>query len=241
MGVRGGYVAFGLMLALGACAGEQPPPPETSAAAVPATEALALQLTTEQASGKVVFETMCWTCHGSSGHGNGPAVQATSVSRPPDFTTGDYPRLTPAQLQARFAARSHPTMTYIQSMLQPEVFQAALAYVPALGYPAEIPGSAIGGAAMYALRCVGCHGSQGRGDGPAATQLTVKPADFTQDTLIARRDFEGVFRRIKQGGGPVHGSAMPPWGVLFSDAEIWDVVAFVATFQPGSVAARPVP
>ena len=32
---------------------------------------------------------------------------------------------------------------------------------------------------------------------------------------------------------------MPPWGILLSEGEIWDVVAYLATFQPGLVSEPP--
>jgi hypothetical protein len=60
-------------------------------------------------------------------------------------------------------------------------------------------------------------------------------ADFTTDTLIAARDWEAVFRRIREGGRAVHGSSMPPWGIFLSVAETWDLVAFLGTFQPGAL------
>ncbi|MBI4541267.1 MAG: c-type cytochrome [Gemmatimonadetes bacterium] len=238
---RSAVAAFAVMVAAACRGGEQAAPGAGAAdtTAVQDTSLLPFKLTQQQAEGKIIFETMCWTCHGPSGHGDGPGALTGSVPKPPDFTTGDYLRLPPGALEARFAQRQHPTMQFVQSMLQPEVFAKALSYVPALSYPPEIPGSAIGGAQTYALRCVGCHGHQGTGNGPAARQLTLKPANFTQDTLIAKKDFEGLFRRIKEGGGPVHGSSMPPWGVLLSDREIWDLVAFIVTFQPGSVSPFP--
>ena len=34
------------------------------------------------------------------------------------------------------------------------------------------------GAAHYAERCAGCHGSDGRGEGPAARALAIRPADL---------------------------------------------------------------
>ena len=77
-----------------------------------------------------------------------------------------------------------------------------------------------------------------RFDGPAAAALTeVRPQDFQTDTLLAARDWGGVFARIRDGGQSVHGSAMPPWGILLSEGEIWDVVAYLATFQPGLLRA----
>lgn len=248
---RRGSVVIGLALAVvAACGrGERAAPEAAGGAdtvAVADTSLLPFQLTQAQAEGKAIFETMCWTCHGPSGHGDGPAVVAGSVPKPPDFTTGQYPRLSGSQIQARFSATQpgmdrHPTMQFVQSMLQPEVFAKALAYVPILGYPPEIPGSAIAGAATYGTRCVACHGRDGDGKGWAAGQLALAPADFTQDTLLQKRNFDALFRRVKEGGGTIHGSSMPPWGVLLPDRDIWDLVAFIASFQPVTISAPPSP
>ena len=124
-------------------------------------------------------------------------------------------------------------MRYVMSILQPEKFMEALSYVPALIYPSEIPGSAIAGHAIYEPRCAVCHGETGRGDGVAAESLiTATPADFTKDTLIATRDWVALFHRIREGGQGRH-TSMPPWGMLFTDAEMWDLVAFIAALQDG--------
>lgn len=47
---------------------------------------------------------------------------------------------------------------------------------------AEMP-TAGEGAQIYAGNCAACHGRSGRGDGPVASDLSVKPADLT---LLAR-------------------------------------------------------
>ncbi len=198
-----------------------------------------LQLTDAQQSGRRLFETVCWTCHGSAGRGDGPVVLVGSVPAPPNFLAGEYPKMSAADLERRFRGvlagtdETHPHMQYITSVLEPEKFLEALDYVPVLSYPSEIPGSAIAGSVMYRVRCRGCHGEFGRGDGAAAEFLVLaKPADFTQDTLIARRDWDAVFQRIREGGEATH-SSMPPWGILFSEDEMWDLVAFVSSLQPG--------
>jgi mono/diheme cytochrome c family protein len=49
------------------------------------------------------------------------------------------------------------------------------------------------GARLYHDYCSGCHGDDGRGDGPAAAGLARKPADLTR---IAARN-GGVFPRVK--------------------------------------------
>jgi hypothetical protein len=77
----------------------------------------------------------------------------------------------------------------------------------------------------------------GRGDGPAAESLIpMAPAGITADTLIAARNQEApVFRRIRECGRAVHGSSMPPWAIVLSTEETWDLVALPGTIQPGTL------
>ena len=130
-------------------------------------------------------------------------------------------------------------MQNVMSILDVEAFGAALNYLPALTYPPEIPGSAIAGREIYVLRCQGCHGTDGRGDGPGAEILELRPADFTQDTLLATRNFEAAFQKIRSGGGAVHGSSMPAWGVMLMDGDVWDLVSYIGSFQGGVLSPPP--
>jgi len=214
----------------------------------PASSAAALSghmpfaLTEEQQEGQVIFESMCWTCHGSSGRGDGPSTKDGSSAVPPTFHTLDYARASTESLLRIFRSGvggtepDHPHMKAVAEMLDPEAFAYALSFIPALVYPPEIPGSALAGKAIFDARCAGCHGSSGTGDGPdAATFTTITPADFTADPLIANRDWAGMFRKISDGSGSAHSGSMPAWGLVLTEEEIWDVVAFVVTFQEGVV------
>lgn len=239
------------ILFLAACGGAgEPPVQDTGEAEASATEAVAeapmpFTLTAEQEEGKVVYESMCWSCHGSAGRGDGPAVQAGSVAAPRDFNAGAFTGVTATQLQADFRAQvgglddAHPHMQNVLNIVDEEAFAKALAYIPALTYPAELPGSAIAGHTTYVLRCQGCHGPDGMGTGPGAQVLEVQPADFTQDTLLAARDFDAAFQKIRQGGGGVHGSSMPAWGVMLSDGDVWDLVSYISTFREGVLSPPP--
>ena len=130
-------------------------------------------------------------------------------------------------------------MRNVMSIADPEAFASALAYLPALTYPDELPGSAIAGHANYLLRCQACHGPSGQGDGPGAVVLDLAPANFVQDTLLAARDFQALFDKIRSGGGGLHGSTMPAWGVMLTDGEVWDLVSYISTFQPGVLSSPP--
>ncbi|GGE04731.1 Cytochrome c [Gemmobacter megaterium] len=74
------------------------------------------------------------------------------------------------------------------------------------------------GARLYADYCAACHGSGGKGDGPAAEGLRPAPADLTQLTAQAGGSFPKVKVMAKvygyhqgKGGG---GGAMPEFGPL---------------------------
>lgn len=236
-------VALLTMVVLSGCQGAEQPPTVTDQTPVMTSDVHhAVALTDEQQQGRLIFETVCWTCHGPAGRGDGPAVQAGSMSAPPTFQTEEYATASAAMLARRFqigltgADPAHPHMQYVSSILKEETFSAALSYIPAIAYPPEIPGSAINGERLFQFRCAGCHGPGGHGDGPGADNLVdIKPVDFTSDTLIAARDWDALHGRIREGGRTVHGSAMPAWGIVLSDPDIWDLVAYLATFQPGAV------
>jgi mono/diheme cytochrome c family protein len=74
-------------------------------------------------------------------------------------------------------------------------------------------------AEMYAAYCASCHGADGKGGGPAAPALKVRPPDLT--TLAKKNNgrFPGgrVYQVIKWGGSiAAHGSKdMPVWGPAF--------------------------
>jgi mono/diheme cytochrome c family protein len=75
---------------------------------------------------------------------------------------------------------------------------------------------------LYVQYCVSCHGSEGKGDGPAASALKVRPPDLT--TIRQRnRGFsqEKVMDQISGEKFVVgHGfREMPVWGKRFQEAE----------------------
>jgi mono/diheme cytochrome c family protein len=111
---------------------------------------------------------------------------------------------------------------------------APAAAAPAAAAPgaAHTPGSAdpARGAAIYAQSCTNCHGPRGAGDGPLAASLDPKPAHHNDGAYMNALSNEHLFKVVKEGGASVGKSPlMAPWGGMLSDAQIWDVVAFVRT------------
>ncbi len=75
--------------------------------------------------------------------------------------------------------------------------------------------------AFYTQTCVTCHGTLGKGDGPAAVALDPKPADFTSAEWHSSVSDEHI-AKIIVGGGSAVGKAptMPPNPVLKSKDEV---------------------
>jgi mono/diheme cytochrome c family protein len=94
---------------------------------------------------------------------------------------------------------------------------------PASGKP-----DAAHGAPLYATNCASCHGPKGDGDGPVGAALVPKPAKHSDGAYMNALTNEHLFKTIKEGGAAVGKSPlMAPWGGALTDAQIWDVVAFV--------------
>jgi mono/diheme cytochrome c family protein len=65
------------------------------------------------------------------------------------------------------------------------------------------------GKSIFVSTCVACHGSNGKGDGPAAASLNPKPRNFTsKEGWVNGPTLSGIFTTITQG---ISGSAMPPF------------------------------
>ncbi len=73
---------------------------------------------------------------------------------------------------------------------------------------------------LYAQRCLGCHGSVGKGDGPISPSLPVGIPDF-RDT-VQRKNVLQIRRAISDGSG-----MMPAFEPALSGAEIQDMVIMV--------------
>jgi mono/diheme cytochrome c family protein len=108
------------------------------------------------------------------------------------------------------------------------------------------------GEIIYKQYCSACHGSDGRGGGPVASELKNAPPDLT--TLALRHGgkfpFEYVFSVLQFGPGvSAHGSVdMPTWGPIFNFLDkhneraarqrIKNVTAYLATLQKSVIAER---
>jgi mono/diheme cytochrome c family protein/plastocyanin len=102
------------------------------------------------------------------------------------------------------------------------------------------------GQKLFVQNCAACHGADGAGDGvfaddlksraessgqsmPAAEGMTWQaPADFTNPTRMLGASPALLQGKILRGG---MGTGMPMWGSIFTDQQIWDLVAYLYSFQ----------
>lgn len=114
-----------------------------------------------------------------------------------------------------------------------EVFEPQMVGVSVMNIPSS-PDLLALGREVYYSRCVGCHGKNGDGNGPAATFLSPRPRNFALGIFKYRTTPSGslptdgdLYRTVTRG---VRGTAMPTWHEL-PDKERLAVVAFIKTFS----------
>ncbi len=97
------------------------------------------------------------------------------------------------------------------------------------------------GKTIFLDRCVGCHGINGDGKGPAASFLSPPPADFTDkdDACCGGDTGPGDFYYRILRGWP--GTAMENFGDRLSVNDIWRVVMFVKTIPNHTLEPEVVP
>lgn len=128
----------------------------------------------------------------------------------------------------------------LATMCQPirfQLFAAGLLEVIIVNGPSisslsaqDYPPDRARGKVVYEQHCQNCHGTNGRGDGPAAASLKVPPTNFQRFQSFLKSD-EELLRTIEHG---VVFSPMHSWRGRLTDGEMQDVVAYIRLLsQPG--------
>ncbi len=102
------------------------------------------------------------------------------------------------------------------------------------------------GGQLYAQNCAACHGENGAGDGVFADDLNAAgesstqtmtgaqemsmqtPVDFTDPKRMLGASPALLQGKILRGG---MGTGMPMWGSIFTEEQIWDLIAYLYSFQ----------
>lgn len=88
---------------------------------------------------------------------------------------------------------------------------------------------------IFSRYCSPCHGESGDGKGYNAGNLDPHPRDLTdsQEEYMAKLSNDEIYEVLRVGGYGVDLSGtMPVWGKVFSEEELWSVVAYVRTLHP---------
>jgi mono/diheme cytochrome c family protein len=97
---------------------------------------------------------------------------------------------------------------------------------------AQGKGDAAAGKATFEKECAKCHGNTGAGDGPQGPKLKPPPSNWSAGSGgLKGMDDQKIFDSIHKGGKAVGKAAAMPAYPRLSDAEVWNVVAYVKTLQ----------
>jgi putative copper resistance protein D len=112
--------------------------------------------------------------------------------------------------------------------LRPGIVRAYPTSFYASTQPYSAPSIALG-APLYAENCAACHGATGRGDGPLAGKLSIRPADLTEPHLFAHKVGE-IFWWVSYGRD---NGVMPGFADKLNPDQRWDLINFLLARAAG--------
>lgn len=186
------------------------------------------------ADGVFIFTENCAPCHGVLGKADGERSEQLRAQHPeplPDFSTYTLTRqTTPSAWFATITdGRIEKLMPPWRDALSEAERWSAVAYLYTLSTPPE---QIAQGQALYADNCAECHGPEGQGDGPQASELKEAPRDLSDLSWTADRSQQDFFNAVSEGvaSGTDASASMPAFADL-TEAERWAVVDYVRTFS----------
>ena len=84
------------------------------------------------------------------------------------------------------------------------------------------------GYSIFKTNCFVCHGAEGKGNGPLANKLSVKPADLSNNDRMEQRSDRDLYKIIE--GTASHGQVsndMPKWGLSLPQTQINSLVSYI--------------
>jgi mono/diheme cytochrome c family protein len=94
------------------------------------------------------------------------------------------------------------------------------------------------GQQLYEKLCASCHGPYGRGDGPLAANLSVRPPDLTLAATLERQSDEELVKVLRYGSGAKHTPMV--MGQNLNEDALRNVVAYLRTlYVPGKHVSVP--
>ena len=221
----------------------------------------------EVALGKGVYEERCAVCHGIEGKGDGPA-QAFLYPKPRDLTAGKFKiRSTPSgslptdedllkTITNGIPGTSMPSwkaisekerralVQYIKSFDERFKTQPPAKPISIGPPPPRTPQLLAKGKQLYQdAGCFDCHGTSGRGDGPAAKDLKddwgnpITPYDFTKGGRYkGGSSVQDIYRTFTTG---MAGTPMPSYEDSLAEDEQWALAYYVQSLSKWPVGPAP--
>jgi mono/diheme cytochrome c family protein len=171
----------------------------------------------------------CLGCHKLNGEGGaiGPDLTTVRERRSPAYIAAmiaDPQRVVPGSVMPK-TRMSDATRDLITRYLASQPGAAPDAPAPA---PSQSAPPAGDGVHLYAKWCASCHGTAGRGDGPNAPNLPVKPSAHASRDVMAGRPDDSLYDTIAGGGAIMNRShRMPAFGATLTPAEIRSLVRHI--------------
>jgi mono/diheme cytochrome c family protein len=82
------------------------------------------------------------------------------------------------------------------------------------------------GLKLYKKNCLTCHGTEGKGDGPATQFIESTPTDLSQPEVQSRLTEGEIFWKLTEGRNP-----MPSFKKKLSETERWHLARYVRSLN----------
>jgi len=210
-------------------------------------------------AGKQLYFRYCWGCHGFHGDGAGENAPYLNIL-PRNFVSATFKcRSTPTgtlptdedlsrAIERGLVNSNMPSWSALTDQQRADLVAFIKTFSPRWknekpGDPIQVPpepalnleGLRHGKELFTKLECWKCHGTEGRGDGPAAASLTdnsnqpIRPYDFESGSRFKCGNTNNDLFKIFMTG--LDGTPMPSFADVLKPNDAWDLVHYLRTLQ----------
>ena len=131
----------------------------------------------------------------------------------------------------KFKVHAGPPVLNVALLAEETAADAALgdpaSEAPVLANPVEATSESLArGEALYGAKCAKCHGTDGEGAGPSTHGIDADPRKLRVWGSAGDAADGYLFSIISNGR-----TDMPPWGLVLSENERWDLVNYIKTIE----------